>query len=136
AFEPLVGNATQQDFLGILFGDCTGNWQPAAPPSPAFRALAPAPHTLRVRSARPAGSDGGLRLPMAVKGEDPYYSLDVTIAYDSEHLRPIEVRKLRAAGDALVISNLTGPGVVRIAVASAATMPSGISIIAVDFEGT
>lgn len=135
ALEPLVGNVTQQDFAGILFGDCTGNWQPASP-GPAFRALAPAPHTLRVRSARPAGSDGGLRLPMAVKGEDPYYSLDVTIAYDSEHLRPIAVRKLRAAGDALVISNLAGPGVVRIAVASAATMPSGISIIAVDFEGT
>jgi hypothetical protein len=134
ALEPLVGSATQQDFLGMLFGDCTGNWQPSSSGT-ALRAQAPGPHTLRVRSARPAGSAGGLRLPMAVKGADPYYSLDITITYDSTRLTPSAVRKLRAAGDALVVSNLTAPGVVRIAVANAATMPSGISIIAVDFEG-
>jgi hypothetical protein len=30
-FAPLDGAATQQDFIAVLFGDCTGNWQPPAP---------------------------------------------------------------------------------------------------------
>jgi hypothetical protein len=51
-------------------------------------------------------------------------------------LTPSSVRKLRAAGDALAVFNLARPGVVRIAVASAMPMPSGQSIVAVDFLGT
>jgi hypothetical protein len=27
-FEPLEGVAAGQDFLGSVFGDCTGNWLP------------------------------------------------------------------------------------------------------------
>jgi hypothetical protein len=29
-FTPLAEAATGQDFKAVLFGDCTGNWQPAA----------------------------------------------------------------------------------------------------------
>jgi hypothetical protein len=134
ALEPLAGTAVQQDFVGMVFGDCTGNWEPPSGGGAAFAATAPGPHTLRVRRARPAS--GGLRLPMAVKGSAPYYALDLTITYDSTTLTPVEVRKLRAAGDALAVFNLTQPGVVRVAVASAAAMPAGISIIAMDFDGT
>ena len=87
ALEPLVGDAMQQDFLGVLFGDCTGNWQPA-PSGAALRALAVgAQHTLRVRSARPAGG-GTLRVPLAVKGSDSYYALDLTFTYDPDLLTP------------------------------------------------
>jgi hypothetical protein len=27
-YNPLTGQALGQNFLGILFGDCTGNWRP------------------------------------------------------------------------------------------------------------
>ena len=134
AYEPLSGVAVAQDFLGILFGDTTGNWVPP-PAGAALRALAVGPHTLRVRSARPARG-GTLRLPLAVKGGEPYYSLDVTITYDSDVLTPVSVRKLRAAGDAIAVFNLTRPGVVRIAVASAGAMPFGVSVVALDFLGS
>jgi hypothetical protein len=135
ALEPLVGAAVQQDFLGILFGDTTGNWQPPAAGGAALRRLIAGPHTLRVRSARPAGG-GMLRLPLAVKGDQPFYSLDLTIAYDRDLLTPSSVRKLRAAADALAVFNLARPGVVRIAVASAMPMPFGQSVVAIDFLGT
>jgi Dockerin type I domain len=135
ALEPLAGAAVQQDFLGILFGDVTGNWQPSAGFGAALRGLVAGPHTLRVRSARPAGG-GMLRLPLAIKGDEPYYSLDITITYDSDLLTPSSVRKLRAARDALAVFNLARPGVVRIAVASAEPMPFGQSVIALDFLGT
>lgn len=134
SYNPLVGSVAQQDFLGVLFGDPTGNWQPPTTAG-ALRGLASAPHTLRVRAARPAGG-GMLRLPLAIKGDDPYYSIDVTVTYDSDLLTPVSVRKLRAAGDAIAVFNLTRPGVVRIAVASASAMPIGISVIALDFAGT
>jgi hypothetical protein len=42
SFEPLSGMVEGQDFVGILFGDCTGNWQPPAPPP---SATASPPHT-------------------------------------------------------------------------------------------
>jgi parallel beta-helix repeat protein len=28
AYQPLAGQADNQDFFAVLFGDCTGNWQP------------------------------------------------------------------------------------------------------------
>jgi hypothetical protein len=135
ALEPLVGTSTQQNFHAVLFGDTTGNWQPPASGAPALRAIAAGPHTLRVRSARPAAG-GLLRLPLAIKGTEPYYSLDVTITYDPDLLTPSSVRKLRAAGDAIAVFNLARPGVVRMAVASASPMPFGVSVIALDFVGT
>jgi hypothetical protein len=134
AYEPLVGNAPQQDFLGILFGDVTGNWQPPVAGA-ALRAQEASGYRLRVRSARPAGMGGSLRLPLAIKGSEPFYSLDVTITYDNDVLRPIAVKKLRAAGSALAVFNLARPGVVRIAVASAEPMPFGLSVVALDFQG-
>jgi hypothetical protein len=134
AFEPLVGGAEEQNFFGILFGDPTGNWQPPAPP--ALRRLAASAHRLRVRAARSAGMGGTLRLPLAIKGTEPYYSLDVTVEYDSERLTPVSVKKLRAAASALAVFNLARPGVVRIAVASAEPMPFGLSVVALDFEGS
>src|SRR5262249_24834153 len=48
AFEPLVGNATNQDFLALLFGDCSGNWQPPA----GVGAAALAPRSLRAPTLR------------------------------------------------------------------------------------
>ncbi len=33
-FNPLDAPATGQDFSGVLFGDCTGNWLPAVIPTP------------------------------------------------------------------------------------------------------
>lgn len=132
ALEPMAGDAVQQDFTAILFGDTTGNWTPST--GAALAAVAYGPHTLRARSSRPAA--GGLRMPLAVKGEVPYYSLDLTFSYDSELLEPAAVRPLRAAGDAMVVSNLSQPGIVRIAVASAYPMASGISVISIDFRGS
>jgi len=134
ALEPLTGTVVQQDFIGMVFGDCTGNWEPPSGAGPAFAATAPGPHTLRVRRARPAS--GGWRLPMAVKGGDPYYTLNLTLTYDDSTLTPVGLRRLRALGDAQAVFHAAEPGVVRIAVASGVPMAAGVSIIAMDFEGT
>lgn len=34
ALQPLTGQADNQDFSAVLFGDCTGNWQPPPLPDP------------------------------------------------------------------------------------------------------
>ena len=60
----------------------------------------------------------------------------MTVVYDSDLLTPVSVKKLRAAGTALAVFNTARPGVVRIAVASAEPMPFGLSVVALDFEGS
>ncbi|MDX2169207.1 MAG: dockerin type I repeat-containing protein [Deltaproteobacteria bacterium] len=43
AYEPLVPPIAQQDFLAVVFGDCTGNWQPAGGSLPTETPTAPPP---------------------------------------------------------------------------------------------
>lgn len=41
SFTPLEGTAVGQDFKAILLGDCSGNWQPPATPTPPGGAPSP-----------------------------------------------------------------------------------------------
>lgn len=132
ALEPLVGDPVQQDFLSILFGDCTGNWVP--PAAAAFRAkAAPGPYSLRVRVPH-YGRGGVLRVPLVVDGPEPYSSVDLTLVYDPGALRATAVRPLLAAEEAMLVSNLTRPGEVRIAIASGMPIATGIPLVAIDFD--
>jgi len=130
AYEPLAGDQTQQDFLGILFGDCTGNWAP--PGGAALSALAPggAPD-VRLRVSRRT-ADGLIRVPIAVDSPWPFSAVDITIGL-GPGLRAVAVRPLRAAANALMISNLNDPGRARIALASGAPLDPA-AILVVDIE--
>ena len=73
AYEPLSGDQTQQDFVGLLFGDCTGNWAP--PGGAALSALAPGPEPdVRLRVSRRT-ADGLIRVPIAVDSPWPSRTL-------------------------------------------------------------
>ena len=130
AYEPLTGNQTQQDFVGILFGDCTGNWAP--PGGAALSALAPggAPD-VRLRVSRRT-ADGLIRVPIAVDSPWPFSAVDITIGL-GPGLRAVAVRPLRAAANSLMISNLNDPGRARIALASGAPLDPA-AILVVDIE--
>ena len=130
AYEPLTSDQTQQDFVGILFGDCTGNWQP--PTVAGLQALAPsgAPDVRLRVSRRTAG--GLMRVPIAVDAPGDYFAVDLTIAL-GPGLRAVAVRPLRAAANALMISNLYDPGRARIALASGEPLQSG-AILVLDIE--
>jgi len=75
--NPLVGPAPQQNFAGILLGDCTGNWTAA---SAAFRR---AGSTTVLAGAARKGPHGRFTVPIYVKTATPFESLDLRLQFDT-----------------------------------------------------
>jgi hypothetical protein len=132
ALEPMVGTITQQNFYSMLFGDCTGNWQPSG--APALRAQAAGDHVVRLRIPRFTRA-GVVRAPITVEGSESYSAVDMRLRYDARAVRAVAVRPLRAAMGTLFVANLTRPGEVRIAVAAGNPIPVRVPLVAVEFEG-
>ncbi len=51
AYDELPTPVDAQDFLALVFGDCTGNWQPSAPPPPTNTSVPPAASATATTSA-------------------------------------------------------------------------------------
>ncbi len=129
AYEPLAGAVVQQDFTAVLFGDCTGNWQP--PSSPALRTTSAKAAAVRARAARRT-RDGLVRVAISVDAAAPFNAADFSLSY-GDGLEPVGVRRLRAAADAIVVDNRAEPGRVRIAMASATALQPG-ALLVVEFN--
>src|SRR5262249_2527844 len=100
ALEPLVSDAANQDFLALLFGDCTGNWQPPANPTGAAlvaRSLSRA----TVRLGSPSRERGRVRYPVLVEAIGGVHALSMQITYDPSALRLAVVHPSETARDAL-----------------------------------
>ncbi len=121
AFEPLTGEAAAQDFSAVLFGDCTGNWQPSGQIA-----------RLEVRSERRRHRgprvrfgtlrrmpDGNAVAPVIVVARG-YNAFEAQIIYDRSALRLVEARpskRLLRAG-AMMNYREPVPGVINVAIAS------------------
>jgi len=112
-YEPLTGSADTQDFVAVLIGDTTGNWQPSGGSAPMATALPAASlgRPLRTRS-------GGVRVPVVLHGA-AVNAAELEVRYPPEAGRLVGVHKVVTAGGALVFAYEPVPGVVRIALASA-----------------
>jgi hypothetical protein len=122
SYQPLAGVAEGQDFVALLFGDCTGNWQPATPA---------AANSLRrssgssVRLGRPQAMNGRrIRVPVLVDSKRAYRALELDIRFDASQLRLRRVRRAEGTAGAIVQSNIHRDGRVRIAVASGRPLAS------------
>lgn len=113
-YAPLGANATDQDYLGVLLGDVSGNWQPA-PGGPLSREDATEG---RVHVGRVRRHGRVVDVPLLI-GTDTL-AASVTVDYDSAALAPPSIRRPHAAG-LIVAANLAEPGVVRLGAARART---------------
>ncbi|MFI5395968.1 MAG: matrixin family metalloprotease [Candidatus Binatia bacterium] len=130
-FLPLTGEAGNQNFSAVLFGDCTGHWQPAG--SGAVSALVPVTQHVRLGRMRAVPRTHNLRAPIYVDVEQPFHALEIELRYDPTTLRPVTARLMPSTGQALLASNLIIPGTVRLALAS--SQPISASAVAmVEFE--
>ncbi len=128
-YQPLSGDAVGQDFLAMLLGDCTGNWVQGA----GFSAVAAAPAEVRLRVSRRTAA-GTLRVPIAVDAAAPFLAVDLTLQL-GPGLRATGLRKLGGAAEAMAITNLSRPGVVRVAVASPQPLsPGAILVLELDAD--
>lgn len=133
--NPLAGQANSQDFLGILFGDCTGNWQPPLPAGTA---------AITASTANPAQLSAGrirrrshrlIEVPVYVSGVGEFSAVEGRFVFDAHQMRLQGVRLAEAARGALVAVNVETPGVVTLAIASAAPVPAGLHpVVTLKFE--
>jgi hypothetical protein len=129
AYEPLTQNANDQNFLAALFGDCTGNWQPASGGGSSVEDSAPLVRTGRMRQTRA----GGLRLPVYVDAPAPWHGLEAELRYDDRQLYLLGVsRTIHASGTILGVNDSV-PGRIKIAMASARAMSGNGAVLVVRF---
>jgi uncharacterized protein YkwD len=128
AYETVVSSLDGQNFAALAFGDCTGNWRPS---------------TAAVRRANRAGdgrarpgrlqplSGGRVRLPVVVEGAGALHAVEVRVDYDPVALRVVHTALVGRARGALLASNASEPGTLRLAIASAVAIATGRQPIAV-----
>lgn len=128
SFGPLVGSAGNQDFSAVLFGDCTGNWQPGGAGAAQTDAS-----QVRLGRLQAVPRSRTLRLPLSVAVQRPFRTLQLELRYDAAAMRATRVHVMPAAAQALLQANLSVPGTVRLALASAVPLPGG-TVAALDFQ--
>lgn len=114
--ESLSAEALHQDFRAVLFGDCTGNWQPSSG-SEATGAITRGGATVRLGRMRRTGS-GTVQVPVYVRASAPFSALDAVLHYDASRLQAVGVKLGRAAGNALVRLDDHSAGTLRLALAA------------------
>ncbi len=121
-----------QDFAAVLFGDCSGSWQPG-PTGTVAGALQPITDRVRLGRLRPIPRSNHVRLPIYVNAERPFRAFELQLRYDQRALRPVQIRPAAGAALALAASNLNDRGSVQFALASPVPIANG-AIAVIDFE--
>jgi hypothetical protein len=120
ALQSLASQADNQDFSAVLFGDCTGNWQPSTGSGAASRRTATG---VGIGHAQRRGTH--LRVPLVVERTVPFLGLDIEIAFDPTRLRFRGARRVGRASQALLAANERRPGLVALSFANSEPLPSG-----------
>ncbi len=137
-WRPLASSAADQDFGAVLFGDCSGNWQPSTGSSVPGRVPgaegARGRGSVRVGGALRTPRRDSVRVPLYVQATGPFHSLDLQLSYDPTRLHLLGVRRVRHARGALAAINQHVPGVLTISMASVEPLRSG-AVLVLQFQG-
>lgn len=114
SYEPLTAAAAGQDFLGVVFGDCTGNWTPGSGGA-AVRARKDAAG--RVVFGRGRLGKERLVVPVTIDAE-PFHALELELQTPGG-VTAVRVRRGPAAAAAALAVAAGERGRLRIALASA-----------------
>lgn len=115
AYGVITGSLAQQDFDAVLFGDCTGNWQPPSAGA-ALRAVA-RDATVRVGKWRRWRGDR-VAVPVAIKSFGAATALELQVGYDAARLRLDDAVLVGRTRRALTALNAQA-GTARLALAAA-----------------
>jgi hypothetical protein len=137
SFNPLADQCSGADFSAVLFGDCTGNWQPSTGALTARSAFSAASASTAspVRLGRAPRHGRRLSIPLYVQTGGGFQGLDVEVAYDPAALSALSARRTGAAQNALIAVNTNVPGRMVISLASAARLPAG-HVLSLEFNAT
>jgi len=124
-YQPLLSEATSQDFSAVLFGDCDGSWQPSSSSAQALSVGAGESGALRLGRAA-ARRGHRVDVPLLVAGTGGFRALSAELRYDPAQLRAPKVRAVGAARQALMQVNLQVAGSLRLALAGTRVVQDGI----------
>jgi trimeric autotransporter adhesin len=132
-YDPLLGQAGSQNFHGVVFGDCTGNWAPAGGAGAAMvnrSAAQPVVHLGRTRRGR----GRRVQVPVYVQSDTSFMALDARLHYDPSRLRPVGLHPADSISDALTAFNATN-GELLLSFASPTPVPSDTTpVLVLEFE--
>ena len=136
SWAPLASQASGQDFTAALFGDCSGDWQPAV--AGLVREATNDAAAIRVGSARTDRRRGGaqgsrLRVPLSLDSSTAVRALDVRLRYDPRAMTPVGVQRTHGARHALVAMHATEPGTLVLSLASTEPLQRG-AVLMLQFE--
>jgi hypothetical protein len=116
----LTDNITGQDFTAVLLGDISGNWtDPGEPAQATVEETRAASAVLTIPDATVL-PDGTADIPLSLDITDAeLLGADIVFTYDPTHIAVSDVRLGTLAAGWSHASNLTEPGVVKIAMAGA-----------------
>jgi hypothetical protein len=123
-FLPLTTTVQNQDFSAVLFGDCSGDWQPSSAGA-ALRVGPPDGGTVRLGRLRALRRSDRVRIPLYVDTPGTFQAIEARIEYDATRLKPAGVHRAAGTRGALVAAQPQTPGELKLALASAAPLPSG-----------
>ena len=132
AFQPLSEPVADQDFSAVLFGDCSGRWQPPGTGATSST-LKQITDRIGLGRGRMVPRTNHLRVPLYVNTGAPFHVLDVQLSLDDERLQLIGVHLTPSMSQAALAANLNIPGMVRLALARAEPI-SGGAVAMLDFE--
>lgn len=116
----LTGDITAQDFTAILLGDISGNWVDPGEGLDKLRDEITAVSAVLTIPAVDTSPGGSIDVPINLDITDAgLLGADLTFTYDPSHVSISNVRIGSLAVGWNLVSNLTEPGVVRIAMAGA-----------------
>jgi hypothetical protein len=99
SFDPLAGEALNQDFTAMAYGDCTGSW---ADEAAANAAVSSQVRRVRLGQARVRRRSGRTVIPLFVESDEPFYALDLKLAVSGGTVHTAQARLAGAAREALV----------------------------------
>ena len=120
-YLPLAGQANNQNFCGVLFGDCLGRWQPSG--GAAAMSVSSQGSTGVRLGQYPRRSGRRLLVPLTIG--DGLRGFSAQVHYDAAQLTAVGVRPVGRNTGALVQTNLRTPGMVNVAVANTRALPRG-----------
>jgi hypothetical protein len=125
AWDPLAEAASDQDFLAALYGDCTGNWQPAGGgAAAALRAAAVDVPVVRVSRLRRVRANRA-QVRLYVDSPAPFRAFEARLSYDPTRLRLRGVRRGPDADNVLLRAAEGRAGSVTLALAASAPLVGG-----------
>ncbi|MBI3784419.1 MAG: hypothetical protein HY270_13565 [Deltaproteobacteria bacterium] len=122
-YQPLQGDAAAQDFVAVLSGDCSGNWQPASGGGASLLTAGEASVAIGpIRRRHGHHGNGSLEIPVVLSALRPVHAAEIQLRYDRAHAR---MRRVVGPKGALLAVNETSPGTIAVALASDQPLASG-----------